>query len=70
MNPRLSRTAGAATILIAIADAAWLVFGRPQEWEGAMRWLRHALALGALGAAHLGVRLLFPDTEEDDPATL
>ncbi len=64
MSPALSRMVGTATLLTGIAVAFWVVFGRPQEWEGDMRWLRHGLALASVGAISLGARLMFPGTDE------
>ncbi|MET9835031.1 hypothetical protein ABZ078_38455 [Streptomyces sp. NPDC006385] len=54
--------AAAASLLVGIGVAAWLVFGAPQGWEGGMRWLRHGLALASVGAIGLAARLMFPDT--------
>jgi len=64
MRPELRRMAGVASVLVGVTVALWLVFGPPQDWEGAMRWLRHGLALGSLGVIVLAARLIFPNREE------
>lgn len=69
MSPGLSRAAGIGTMAIGIAVASWVVFGPPGDWEGGMRWIRHGLALGTLGAVSFGVRLMFPGTDEDESST-
>lgn len=69
MSPELSRIVGIATVLSGIALAFWLILGPPWDWEGGMRWLRHGLALGSLGAISLGARLSFPSGKEDVPDT-
>ncbi|MBT2369628.1 hypothetical protein J7E88_31255 [Streptomyces sp. ISL-10] len=62
--------AGAASVLVGIAVAVWLVFGPPQDWEGGMRWLRHGLALGSLGMIVFAARLMFPDTQDGTADTV
>ena len=67
MTLSVSRLVGAALMLTGIAVCLWLALGIPQEWTGAMRWLRTALALASLGTVSLGVRFVFPDTSGDSP---
>jgi hypothetical protein len=70
MSPGASRTAGIVTMTAGIAVATWLVFGPPGDWEGGMRWLRHGLAGGTLGAIVLGARLMYPDTDKNESGTV
>jgi hypothetical protein len=70
MSPGLSRAAGIVTMVVGIAVASWVVFGPPGDWEGDMRWVRHGLALGTLGAISFGARLMFPGTGEDESGTV
>ncbi|MDX2777859.1 hypothetical protein PV379_11120 [Streptomyces caniscabiei] len=53
-----------ASVLVGAIVVVWLVFGPPQDWEGAMRWLRHALAWGSLGVIVVAARLMFPEAQE------
>jgi hypothetical protein len=62
--------AGAASVLVGITVAVWLVFGPPRDWQGGMRWLRHGLALGSLGAIVFATRLMFPDTQNGTADTV
>ncbi|WP_437045290.1 hypothetical protein [Streptomyces sp. enrichment culture] len=70
MSPGSKRTIGIVTMAVGIVVAAWAVFGPPRDWEGGMRWVRHGLALGSLGAVSLSARLMFPDTDEDESKTM
>lgn len=70
MRPGLSRTAGIVTMAVGIAVASWVVFGPPGDWEGGIRWIRHGLALGTLGAISFGARLMFPGTGEDQSSSV
>ena len=67
MTLSASRLVGAALMLTGIAVCLWLALGIPQDWTGAMRWMRTALALVSLGAISLGARFVFPDTSGDSP---
>ncbi|CAL9500034.1 hypothetical protein SUDANB6_03425 [Streptomyces sp. enrichment culture] len=69
MNARLSRTVGIVTMAVGIVVAAWVLFGPPRDWAGDMRWVRHGLALGSLGAISLSVRLMSSGTDEDESRT-
>lgn len=62
MSSALSRGLGVSVLLVGIATALWVAFGGPQDWQGGMRWVRYALALGSLGVITCSTWLIFPET--------
>ena len=49
MDKGLRRIAGVVLMVAGIACDAWLVFGAPNDWDGAVRLLRFGLGLAATG---------------------
>ncbi|MDX3516373.1 hypothetical protein [Streptomyces scabiei] len=66
MSLPVSRLIGAVLVLAGIGGALWAALGVPQDWTGAMRWMRTVLALTSLGAVGLGARFLYPDRAAAD----
>ncbi|MDW8805861.1 hypothetical protein P1P68_13985 [Streptomyces scabiei] len=65
MSLPVSRLVGAVLVLAGISGALWAALGLPQDWTGAMRWMRTVLALTSLGAVGLGARFIYPDRATD-----
>lgn len=63
----MSRLVGAVLVLAGIGGALWAALGAPQDWTGAMRWMRTVLALTSLGAIGLSAQFIFPDRAADTP---
>lgn len=66
MSLPVSRLVGAVLVLAGISGALWAALGVPQDWTGAMRWMRTVLALTSLGAVGLGARFVYPDRAAPD----
>ncbi|MBP5907728.1 hypothetical protein F3K40_21115 [Streptomyces sp. LBUM 1478] len=66
MSLPVSRLIGVVLVLAGISGALWAALGVPQDWTGAMRWMRTVLALTSLGAIGLGARFVYPDRAASD----
>ncbi|MBP5869284.1 hypothetical protein QA995_02195 [Streptomyces scabiei] len=66
MSLPVSRLIGVVLVLAGISGALWAALGVPQDWTGAMRWMRTVLALTSLGAIGLGARFVYPDRAATD----
>lgn len=65
MSSHLGRTVGWIFLVADIGLAVYMFYGPPRDWDGAMQWLYYGLMLAAVGAIHLIVKLIFPETEDD-----